>query len=121
MDGSKKGGIEMNDHEKTSFRGVAGRINDLAMDRSDLQFAVKELCRKMAKSENKDSDKASRNREVPEFSTPRSLGVPIRAVQKKLDGFADSDWAGASSSMKSKNLCCAEVEREWSSTQTTIA
>ena len=50
VDGGEKGGIEMHDHEKTRFRGVAARINYLAMDRSDLQFAAKELCRKMAKT-----------------------------------------------------------------------
>ena len=50
VDGSEKGGIETHDREKTRFRGVAARINYLAMDRSDLQFAAKELCRKMART-----------------------------------------------------------------------
>ena len=50
----------MNDHEWTRFRGDAARINNLAMDRSDLQFAAKELCRKMAKPESKGWDKARR-------------------------------------------------------------
>ena len=52
VDGIEKGGVEMNDHEKTRLRG--------AMDRSDLQFAAKELCRKMAKPEPNNWDKARR-------------------------------------------------------------
>ena len=82
MDGSEKGGIEMNDHEKTRFRGVAGRINDLAMDRSDLQFAVKELCRKMAKSENKDLDKASRIARYLNFRPRGVLEFPFEQCKK---------------------------------------
>ena len=39
---------ELSEHEKTRFRGVAARINYLAMDRSELQFAAKNLCRKMS-------------------------------------------------------------------------
>ena len=33
----------------TRFRSVAARANDLALDRPDLQFALKELCRSMSK------------------------------------------------------------------------
>ena len=33
----------------TRFRGVAARCNYLAMDRSDIQYATKEVCREMSK------------------------------------------------------------------------
>ena len=61
--------IEINVHEKTRFR--------LATDRSDLQFAAKELCRKMANPEP--------SRALLEF--------PIEPRSEKVDGFAHSDWA----------------------------
>ena len=35
--------------EATRFRTVAARANYLATDRPDIQYAVKEICRKMAK------------------------------------------------------------------------
>ena len=40
--------------EKSRFRRVAARANYLAMDRPDIQFAVKKLCREMAKSYRKE-------------------------------------------------------------------
>ena len=91
----------MHDHEKTRFCGVAARINYLAMDRSDLQFAAKELCRKMARPEPKDWDKASRIARYLKFRPRRVLEFPFEQRNEKLDGFADSDWAGERPSMKS--------------------
>ena len=35
-------------HEAKRFRAIAARANFLALDRPDVQFAVKELCRDMA-------------------------------------------------------------------------
>ena len=35
--------------EATWFRAVAARSNHLAADRPDIQYAVKEVCRRMAK------------------------------------------------------------------------
>ena len=63
------------------------------MDRSDLQFAAKELCRKMAKPEPKDWQKVKRNLWV--------LELPFEQRNEKVDGFAHSDWAGETPSMKS--------------------
>ena len=94
VDESEKGGIEMHDHGKTRFRGVAARINYLAMDGSDLQFAAKELCRKMAKHEPKDWDKARRIARYLKFRPRGVLEFPFEQRNEKLDGFADSDWAG---------------------------
>ena len=34
--------------EATRFRAVAARANYLAVDRPDIEYAVKEICRKMA-------------------------------------------------------------------------
>ena len=91
----------MNDHEKTRFRGVAARINYFAMDRSDLQLAAKELCRQMAKPEPKDWDKARRIARYLKFRLRGVLEFPFEQRNEKLDGFADSDWAGERASMKS--------------------
>ena len=115
----------MHDHEKTRFRGVAARINYLAMDRSDLQFAAKELCRKMARPEPKDWDTARRIARYLKFRPRGVLEFPFEQRNEKLDGFADSDWAGERPSMKSTSggalKWCGSTLKSWSSTQTTIA
>ena len=46
---ASEGGREMNNLDARSFRAVAARANYLGLDRPDLQFASKELCREMAK------------------------------------------------------------------------
>ena len=40
---------ELQGAEATRFRAVVARANYLAADRPDIQYAVKEICRKMAK------------------------------------------------------------------------
>ena len=101
VEASMQVGAEMNDHEKTKFRGVAARINYLAMDRSDLQFAAKDLCRKMANPEPKDWDKARRIARYLKFRPRGVLEFPFEPRSEKVDGYADSDWAGEKPSMKS--------------------
>ena len=104
VDGIEKGGVEMNDHAKTRFRGVAARINYLAIDRSDPQFAAKELCRKMAKPGPKDWDKARR--------IARYL-VPIRAAQRKV-GRLCRQRLGRREALHEINVWwCAEVGWEY--------
>ena len=38
----------LNDDERSLFRGASARANYLAMDRLDIAFSAKELCRRMA-------------------------------------------------------------------------
>ena len=40
---------ELQGKEATRFRAVAARANYLQADRPDIQYAVKEICRRMAK------------------------------------------------------------------------
>ena len=112
VDGIEKSGIEMKDQEKTRFRGVAARINYLALDRSDLQFAAKKLCRKMAKPRTQGLGQGQKNREIPDISTPQSLGVPIRAAQRKV-GWQHRQRLGRREALHEINVWwCAEVRRE---------
>jgi hypothetical protein len=115
----------MKEGEKTRFRGVAARINYLAMDRSDLQFAAKDLCRKMANPEAKDWEKAQRIARYLKFRPRAVLEFPFEVRDKKVDGYADSDWAGEKPSMKSTSGGAlkwgSSTLKSWSSTQTTIA
>ena len=44
-----EGCMELNSRDTTRYRAIAARANYLAADRPDLMYAVKELCRGMAK------------------------------------------------------------------------
>ena len=39
---------KLNEKEATLYRAIVARANYLCQDRSDIQFAVQELCRKMS-------------------------------------------------------------------------
>ena len=96
--------------KKTRFRGVAARINFLAMDRSDLQFAAKELCRKMARPEPKDWDKARTTARYLKFRPRGVLEFPFEQRNEKLDGRREG--------LHEINIWwCAEVEREYRSAE----
>ena len=53
-------GEELNEKDKREYRGIAARANDLAMDRPDIQFATKEVCRGMARPTQGDWRKLKR-------------------------------------------------------------
>ena len=61
----------------------------------------RELCRKMARPEPKDCDKARRIARYLKFRPRGVLEFPFEQRNEKLDGFADSNWAGERHSMKS--------------------
>jgi len=46
--------------EATQFRGMAATANYLALDRTDIQYAAKEVCRCMSKPTGKDREKLKR-------------------------------------------------------------
>ena len=85
----------------TRFRAVAARTNYLAQDRTDLQFAAKNLSRRMARPTTLDWESAKK--------LARYLKLKPRAVQTfrfeeedgQIRGYADSDWAGEKATAKS--------------------
>lgn len=80
--------------EATRFRSIAARVNFMATDRSDLQYATKELCRMMATPTKGGWKKLKR---VGRYliSQPRGVNIyPWQGTQTGLDGYTDSDWAG---------------------------
>ena len=94
-------GSSLTDQEKSKFRGVAARINYLAQDRADLQFAAKDRCRHMASPEVHDWEKATR---IARYLKGKPRAIQHFAYGKiapQLDGFTDSDWAGERPSVKS--------------------
>ena len=112
--------------EATRFRALAARANFLSLDRPDVQFAVKELCRDMAAPSTGSWQKLKRlarylvryPRLVWDFS---GRG----AQESSVEVFTDSDWAGCLRTRKSTSggvlMYRGVVIKHWSSTQPTIA
>ena len=110
--------------EATEFRATAARANYLALDRADIQYAVKEICRGMANPTRGDLQKLKRlGRYLIEH--PRSIThYPFQGEQEEISGFSDSDWAGCRRTAKStsggavmRGMHCLKT---WSSTQKNI-
>ena len=77
------------------------RASYLSQDRCELQFAVKELARRMQQPNTKNMQALKR---LVRFlkGSPRCLVVYIRqAEQPIVDVFSDSDWAGCAKTRRS--------------------
>jgi hypothetical protein len=112
--------------ECTQFRALAARMNYLAQDAPELQFAAKEVCRDMAR---------------PSANSWKKLKVLARFVLGRrsvcwqfkwqneadceLGVFSDSDWAGCRRTRRSTSggavLVGSHCLKTWSSTQAPIA
>ena len=93
--------IELGPREAYEHRSVAARLNYLAVDRVDIQFATKELARTMAKPTRGDVLKAKK---IGRYL----VGVPRLVMTYRwnadagvLSVYSDSDWAGCRKSRKS--------------------
>ena len=120
-----KGKILLEAQDATRFRGIAARINYLAADRPDLQFASKCASKHMANPTQEGWEVLKR--------IGRYLKACPRLVQtfrwcgwqSELQGYADSDWAGDKASYKSTSggaiLWGPHCLKTWATSQSTIA
>jgi hypothetical protein len=94
--------------EQRQFRALAARANYLAQDRPDLQYAVKEVCRSMAKPTVKGVEALKR---IGRYL----VGVPtltwhfVEGVETPEAIDVDSDWAGCRVSRRSTSGGVASV------------
>ena len=111
--------------EARTFRALAARLNYLAQDRPDLQYAAKEVSRRMARPSHGDWKLLKR---VGRYlvGAPRAVqSFEWQASQYELDTFVDSDWAGCKTTCRSTSGGAVRLGwhtiRTWSSTQATVA
>ena len=119
-------GEELVGQEATRFRAVAARSNYLAADRPDIQYAVKEVCRRMAKPVDSDWKKLVRLARYLK-GAPRCVWKFGWQGSKDLvppTGFSDSDWAGDRKTGKSTSggvvMIGHHLIKTWSRTQDAI-
>ncbi len=88
-------------YEAKAFRGLAARLNYLAQDRPELQYAAKEVSRRMARPSSRDWQLLKR---VGRYlvGAPRAvLTFWWQGSPGTYDTFVDSDWAGCSATCRS--------------------
>ena len=109
-----------------SYRSVVARCNYLAMDRFEIAFNTKELCRAMSKPSVGDDKAIAR---LCRFL--KGLPRPVQKIPfadnapSLIEVYVDSDWAGCRRSRKSTSggviLFGGAAVRGWSSNQGVIA
>jgi hypothetical protein len=116
---------ELQGPEATSFRAVAARLNYLAQDSPDIQFAAKEVCREMARPNQSSWRKL---KVLARFMLGRESVVWKYAWQNsppELLLYTDSDWAGCRRTRRSTSggliMLGGHCIKTWSSTQAPIA
>jgi hypothetical protein len=112
--------------EATRFRALAARASYLAMDRIDLMFAAKELCREMAEPKPAAWGRLKRLARYLLKYPGASWKFPTGVFEKNdMRVFSDSDWAGCRVSRKSTSGGLIVLDgvalKAWSSTQATVA
>ena len=112
-------------HEATRFRAIAARINFLSLDRPELLYSAKEVCRSMATPTQGSMRKLKR---LCRYLAKRPRVVQ-RFVHQELPHsfrvYCDSDWAACRKTRRSTSGGCVMLGkhtlRSWSSTQSIVA
>ena len=112
-------------HDQTRYRASAARVNFLAIDRPDLQYASKESSRRMANPTNGDWQILKR---IARYLVNHRRLVHLYEWQDEdatVSIYSDSDWAGCTRTRKSTSGACmfhgSHLIRSFARTQSTIA
>ena len=84
----------LSESDTTRYRSIAARANYLASDRPDLMYAVKELCRGMAKPTKLHWHKLKRLGRYLLENRRTILRYDWQGHEQEITGYSDSDWAG---------------------------
>ena len=115
---------KLSQEKATEYRSLAARANYLAVDRIDIQYAVKEICRNMSDPTVGDRRKLKR---LARYLKAKPRLVSEYTWQERvidMDGYTDSDWAGCKDTAKSTSggviMWGSHMLKSWSSTQKSI-
>ena len=106
------------------FRAIAARANYLAMDRPDIQYSAKEICRWIAKPSTGGVLALKRLGRYLEGRRRLVFKYPWQEAQR-VDVYSDTDWAGCPRTRKSTSGGClmlgGHLLKSWSTTQSQIS
>ena len=125
MSYSYKEDEELGSEDATLYRSVVARFNYLAPDRQDIQFAVRECAKAMAKPTVHSMVKLKRIGRYLLNCKRCKTHLWVQPLPDTIDVHTDSDWAGCKRTRISVSggvirLGCAVV-RSWSKDQQTVA
>ncbi len=125
VENEKQHGEKLNPRETTRFRALCARLNYLALDRVDIQYASKEASRRMSSPQAGDWLLLKR---IGRYLLKAPRLVQLFAWQRwtdKVEAFVDSDWAGCATTLRSTSggvlMLGSHVVKSWSTTQATVA
>ena len=115
----------LNFEDMKKYQSVGARLNYLCLDRTDTQFPVKEIMRKMSNPTTVDEQRLKRILRYLK-GVPRMIHTfPFEDLPKDITIFVDSNFAGCSRTRKSTSggviRWGSGVLKTWSKTQATIA
>ena len=109
----------------TMYRALSARINYLSIDRPDLAYAAKELCRDFAHPTGRSVERLKRAVRYLCHKPRVVYKYYFQAPQKNLTAFVDTDFAGCLETRRSTSggaiFQGSHLLYHWSQTQTTIA
>ena len=116
---------ELDRDKQRHFRSIAARCNYIAADRPDLMFAVKCMCREMAKPTIGAWKKLKRVGRYLAGKSRSILKYDWQGRETMVDGYTDSDWAGCVRSAKSTSggilMIGGRMIKAWSKTKNSIS
>merc|ERR1711940_245427 len=111
--------------QTTIYRGLVARGNYLSLDRSDIGFAVKELCRNMSSPSEGDWMALKRLGRYLHGRERAVVKFPYQEMSRKLEVWVDTVYAGCKRTRKSTSggavLLGGHLIKSWSITQAVIA
>ena len=120
-----EGNDELNKEEAKVFRALAARANYLSLDRPDIQFATKEICRDMSKPTSRSMAKMKRLARYLLDHPEAIVKYNGNAGDDRINVYSDSDWAGCLRTRRSTSggamMASGGLVKTWSSTQATVA
>ena len=118
-------GEPLEGEERTAYRALSARVNYLAQDRPDIQFAGKEICRFMQNPKSSDWMKLKKLGRYLRGKMRLVYHFQWQGKPPTLTGYTDTNWAGCSRTRRSTSaggvMYGRHLIRCYSKTQATIA
>ena len=115
----------LNQKQTTRYRAISARLNYLAQDRADIQYACKEAARRMSRPRDGDWNLLKRIGRYLVGAPRYQQTFYWQNECEVIDTFTDSDWAGCRSTCRSTSGGAVKIGfhclKTWSATQATVA
>ena len=116
---------KLGNREATQYRGLVARANYLCQDRSDIQFAVKELCRGMSEPTHGNWLALKRLGRYLIGRTRVTIKFNYQKEVRNATIWTDTDFAGCKRTRKSTSggmaMLGSHLVKSWCSTQSIVS